>query len=80
MMIMTTCFLIMIICAAQISARDSFSKNRSGDHVHKFFMYPLDRKWWWAWPDEECHPGSLTSPAHKELSGMGKLVDKGIFI
>jgi hypothetical protein len=50
-------------------------------NARKFYMYSLDKRYWWAWPDQECPPNGLVRPEQQEMSGMGRPInlDKGLF-
>ena len=64
------------------------SGNESGWELEEeeslFYMYELDKEFWWSWPDEQsnCSSNGYVGHEHQALSGMGLPVtpDDGLFL
>ena len=48
-------------------------RNKTG----RFYMYDLDERYWWRWPNPgtSCYEGGYVNHPHAELSGLGRPIE-----
>lgn len=90
--------LLAVLCLVQIAQHMCFMPQRFAHQLKNlteqfnpgneteelYYIYPLDKEFWWSWPQDEsdCSQQGYVGHEHAELDGLGRVInlDDGLFL